>query len=365
SDGLARHRHPAGLRRSRWQRDATRDSIAVPALHQRSTGVSCTFHAAHLIADPARGGLALTLLGSTRSATWWEWCMGAARSTLWATVALGSLDRTLTVVRQRVYHGSCDNSHHCRAGWVCAGRGRYHSLAGWWLRSPRAGRQDMTPTLHIQLLGHFRLTADQTPVTALDSPRLQAVLAYLVLHRTILERRAHLAFQIWPDTTEAQAQANLRTLLHRVSHALPDADQFLHIDAQTVQWRPGAPYTLDVADVERALAQAEVADRAGDRAALCAAYMEAAELYHGDLLPALYDDWVLVERERLRQAFLAALERLVVLLEQQQDYGAAISYAQRLLRHDPLHEAAYQHLMRLHAASGDRASAVRVYHTCA
>src|SRR5262249_29502958 len=56
---------------------------------------------------------------------------------------------------------------------------------------------------------------------------------------------------------------------------------------------------------------------------------------------------------------------LVVLLEQQQDYGAAISYAQRLLRHDPLHEAAYQHLMRLHAASGDRASAVRVYHTCA
>ncbi|MFL5801098.1 MAG: ATP-binding protein, partial [Roseiflexaceae bacterium] len=85
----------------------------------------------------------------------------------------------------------------------------------------------------------------------------------------------------------------------------------------------------------------------------------------GDLLPGWYDDWVLVERERLRHVFLAALERLVLLLEQQQDYGAAINYAQRLLRHDPLHETTYQHLMRLHALSGDRASALRVYHTCA
>ena len=73
---------------------------------------------------------------------------------------------------------------------------------------------------------------------------------------------------------------------------------------------------------------------------------------------------MLLERERLRQAFLSALERLILLLEQTGDYAAAIGYAQRLLRHDPLHEAMYQHLMRLHALSGDRASAVRVYHTC-
>src|SRR5258707_9968149 len=223
----------------------------------------------------------------------------------------------------------------------------------------------MTPTLHIQLLGRFRLTADDAPVTTLDSPRLQALLAYLLLQRTAPHARAHLAFQLWPDTTEAQAHANLRTLLHRFRHALPHADQFLHVDAQTVQWRADAPATLDVANFERALAQAEAAGRAGDQATMRAALMDVAERYRGDLLPGWYDDWVLVERERLRQVFLAALERLVLLLEQQQDYGAAINYAQRLLRHDPLHETTYQHLMRLHALSGDRASAVRVYRTCA
>ena len=56
--------------------------------------------------------------------------------------------------------------------------------------------------------------------------------------------------------------------------------------------------------------------------------------------------------------------RLVRRLEQEHAYVAAIGYAQLRLRHDPLHEASYQHLMRLHALSGDRASALRVYYTC-
>src|SRR5258708_33204678 len=38
--------------------------------------------------------------------------------------------------------------------------------------------------------------------------------------------------------------------------------------------------------------------------------------------------------------------------------------AQRLLRHDPLHEATYRSLMRSYALRGDRAAALRVYHTC-
>jgi len=139
--------------------------------------------------------------------------------------------------------------------------------------------------------------------------------------------RAHLAFQLWPDTSEAQAHANLRTLLHRLRQALPEADRLLHIDAQTVQWRGDAASTLDVADFERALAHAAAAEQAGDQPTARAAFREAIEQYGGDLLPGWYDDWVLLERERLRQAFLATLEKLVLLLEQADEYAAAIGYA--------------------------------------
>src|SRR5688500_3361863 len=98
-----------------------------------------------------------------------------------------------------------------------------------------AGRLAVSLALHIQLMGGFRLVSDAAPLTTLDVPRLQALLAYLVLHRTTPHARPHLAFRLWPDTTEAQARTNLRTLLHRLRQALPDSDQFLHIDAQTVQ----------------------------------------------------------------------------------------------------------------------------------
>jgi hypothetical protein len=59
------------------------------------------------------------------------------------------------------------------------------------------------------------------------------------------------------------------------------------------------------------------------------------------------------------------LERLVLALEEQRDYSRAIPYAQRLVHHDPLHEAAYRYLMRLHLALGNRAEARHLYHACA
>ncbi|MFQ5593396.1 MAG: BTAD domain-containing putative transcriptional regulator, partial [Anaerolineae bacterium] len=219
-------------------------------------------------------------------------------------------------------------------------------------------------SLHIQLLGNFRLVNGDTPVTNINTARLQSLLAYLVLHRDAPQSRRHLAFLFWPDSTEAQARTNLRNQLYHLRRALPDADRFLHVDVKTLQWGPDAAFTLDVAEFERAVAQANKAELAGHQTAVRAALEEAVELYRGDLLPGCYDNWILPLRERLSQAFVRALERLIELLEAQRDYPTAIRYAQRLLRHDPLHEATYRRLMRLHALSGDRAGALRAYHTC-
>jgi DNA-binding SARP family transcriptional activator/predicted ATPase len=220
-------------------------------------------------------------------------------------------------------------------------------------------------TLQIELLGHFHLREDGEALTCLPQPRQQALLAYLVLHRHAPHSRQRLAFLFWPDTSEAQAYRNLRKALHYLRHALPNADRFLQIDAQIVQWRAAAPFVLDVAQFEQQLTEAERAEQAGQFARLRACLEEAARLYTGDLLPGCYEEWILSERERLRERFLTALTRLIELLEAERDYPAAIRYANQLLRADPLHEAAYGGLMRLHALNGDRASALRVYHTCA
>jgi len=218
--------------------------------------------------------------------------------------------------------------------------------------------------LHLQLLGPFRLHRGDQPVAGFDQARLQHLLAYLVLHRASPVSRQQLAFSFWPETTDQQALKNLRTLLTRLRHALPVANHFFEVTAQTIQWRADAPLTLDVAEFEGAVAQAAAAREAGEHARAAGALADAVAIYTGDLLPDCYDDWMLPLRERLHQDYGDALERLILLLEEQRDYSSAIPHAQRLLHHDPLHEAAYQHLMRLHLAGGDRTEALRVYRAC-
>ncbi len=218
--------------------------------------------------------------------------------------------------------------------------------------------------LHVRLLGDFQLFYADQVVAGLNQTRQQSLLAYLLLHRAAPQSRQHLAFQFWPDSSETQARANLRQMLHHVHRTLPAADQCLQIEAKTVQWLPNAPFTLDLAAFEHHLLQAVAAEQSRQYAMLRSALTAAVELYRGDLLPACYDDWILPDREQWRGRFLQALEQLILLLEEQRDYAAAIAYAQRLLRHDPLHETTYRHLMRLYALHGERASALRTYHTC-
>jgi DNA-binding SARP family transcriptional activator len=218
--------------------------------------------------------------------------------------------------------------------------------------------------LSVSLLGDFLIRHDDTLVTDIDTPRLQSLLAYLILNRGTPQPRSHLAFLFWPDTTEAQARTNLRNLLHHLRHALPNADCYLYASVQTLQWQSEASFALDVANFESALAHAQSASRIGDSAAFLEALECAVAIYKGDLLSSCYDDWIIPYREGLRQAFLDALEQLVDLLEGQRDYQAAIRNAQRLLRYDPLHEATYRRLIRLHALNADRAGALRIYHTC-
>ncbi len=186
-----------------------------------------------------------------------------------------------------------------------------------------------------------------------------------MLHADTPQQRQYLAFRFWPDSTEKQARTNLRQLLHNLRRALPLADHFIVASTQTLQWHPDAPFTLDVASFEQALIRAERADRRGAPDARRQTLEEAVRLYTGDLLPGCYDEWIEPKRERLRQQYIAALDRLVRLLEQQRAYQKAIPYAVRLLQEEPLRETTYRALMRLHALLSDRASALRVYHRCA
>jgi DNA-binding SARP family transcriptional activator len=136
--------------------------------------------------------------------------------------------------------------------------------------------------------------------------------------------------------------------------ALADAELFIQTDRHVIQWRPDASFKLDVEEFE--------VEAAKDFS--LSALQRAIDLYRGDLLPSCYDDWIIPEREQLRRLYSKTLEKFTGLLEDKRDLLSAIEYTERLIQHDPLHEGAYQRLMRLHALNGNRAAALHAFHRC-
>ena len=88
-----------------------------------------------------------------------------------------------------------------------------------------------TPQLQITLLGEFSLVFQGQLAPSLSGDRSISLLAYLLLHRQTGVSRQHLAFTLWPDSSDSQARANLRNLLYTLRQTLPNADGFLLADS--------------------------------------------------------------------------------------------------------------------------------------
>ena len=212
----------------------------------------------------------------------------------------------------------------------------------------------------VSVLGGFSLAYGEQSIVSINTVRLQSLLAYLILHADTPQPRQHVAFLLWPDTSESNARNNLRQFLHQLRQALPDPDRLLSVTAQTLCWQTDGDQIIDVQRFERALANAAAADQRADWNSAQQWLEEALSTYQGDLLPGCYDEWITPERDRLRQQCLAAHQKLVYLQEQQRDYPGALQVAQALLRLDPLDESTYITLMRLHDLNHDRPAARRV-----
>jgi DNA-binding SARP family transcriptional activator len=87
----------------------------------------------------------------------------------------------------------------------------------------------------------------------------------------------------------------------------------------------------------------------------------ALELLQHDLLPSWYDDWVLFERERLRQLRIHALETLAATLTRKARFAEAIDAALHAICAEPLRESAHRRLIEAHLAEGNVSEAITQY----
>jgi DNA-binding SARP family transcriptional activator/tetratricopeptide (TPR) repeat protein len=211
--------------------------------------------------------------------------------------------------------------------------------------------------LSLSLLGGFQVRLGSGGPLTLSNSKAQALLAYLAVAPGRRHPRDKLATLLWSGVSDEQARQSLRQVLVTLRRVLANHANLIAEHAEVALEGP----RLDV-DVVRF----EALVRDGSTRALA----EAAALYQGDLLEGIrvkeppFEEWLLAERERLREMVVEALARL---LEHQVGGGPvtpAIRTAMRILTLDPARESVHRDLMRLFERQGRRGDALRQYRLC-
>src|SRR5437867_2081469 len=214
------------------------------------------------------------------------------------------------------------------------------------------------PRLNLALLGGFHGRVDASAPLTLPTRKSQALLAFLALPPGRSHPREKLASLLWGGMREPQARRGLRQSLFTLRKAVDAEPTALLIDGDTIALNPTS-VDVDVVEFERHVAE-------GTPAAL----ERAATLYRGELLEGLalqeapFEEWLLAERERLRELVLEALAKLLRHQRTTEATEAALRTGLRLLALDPLQEPVHRTVMRLYVQLGRRPSALRQYQIC-
>ena len=103
--------------------------------------------------------------------------------------------------------------------------------------------------LSVSLLGPLDIKLDEEPVSAFQSDKVRALLAYLAVEADRAHRRETLAGLLWPDYPQRSARTNLRNALANLRQVIGDAQatpQFLDITRQTIQFNRSSDAWVDV-----------------------------------------------------------------------------------------------------------------------
>lgn len=205
--------------------------------------------------------------------------------------------------------------------------------------------------VQLGLMRGFDLSMRGTSVAVPASA--QRLVAFLALYDRPAVR-SHVAGALWLDATEDRALGNLRSTLWRLRQSgcaiVESVGERLSLSRRVI-----VDVRVLADQARRIYAGGETFD-SRDVDCLVVA---------GELLPDWYDDWVVIDRERVRQLRLHALERACERLTATGRYGEAIDAGLAAVAEEPLHESAHRVLIQAHLAEGNRVEAVRQFETYA
>ncbi|MFC2046335.1 BTAD domain-containing putative transcriptional regulator, partial [Chloroflexota bacterium] len=220
--------------------------------------------------------------------------------------------------------------------------------------------------LEIGTLGGLSVRVQSEPVTGFASRKVEALAVYLACAGRPKAREV-LAELLWEERTQSRSLSNLRVALSSLRKLV---GPYFVIDRDMVAVNPEADVRVDILEMERNLADARN-QRLQLTDSTVTQLESAVGLYHGDFLEGFYvrgsegfDNWMLLERERVRVVFEQTMLLFLDALLATQRWSDVIEWGERWIAQGQSPEPAYRALMNAYYGLGDLASVSTVYQRC-
>jgi LuxR family maltose regulon positive regulatory protein len=224
--------------------------------------------------------------------------------------------------------------------------------------------------LTVRLLGAVEIFRDPARTFAPDAwvtRRARDILCFIASRRHRRVSKDAIVDTFWDESDFGSVEKNFHPTISHIRKALnsnqPLKQNFLLYRDGDYQLNPEFSYRIDTEEFDRLVGEGDAARRSRDREAYVRAYEEAAALYRGEFMQGSYDEWVEEQRTYCREQYLRVLEILARTAQKSEDWARSLTLSQRILREDPFREDVHCHLMRAHAAQGNRVAVREQYET--
>jgi DNA-binding SARP family transcriptional activator len=225
--------------------------------------------------------------------------------------------------------------------------------------------------LRAHFFGHFELLCEGELLQLGRNGKALSILKYLLANRPRPVSQDHLMGWLWPRSSPKKARWSLNSAVHGLRKILDGCPSlggaviYVLLEEGYYRLSPEVRIATDVEEFDGLYERGRGLDRANRAEAAAALYEEAVGLYRGDyLIEDLYEDWTMVERERLGNACVDMLDRLAVYYLEGGRPRDSVRCCYMALEMDRCHEHSHRILMRCYARLGQRDRALRQYRVC-
>ena len=211
--------------------------------------------------------------------------------------------------------------------------------------------------LVIKVLGPVDILRDPSQPFAPDAwttRRARDIFCFIATSKHRRVSKDILIDTFWPDDDPNVVEKNFHPTISHIRKALNSRQtfkqNFIVFRDGCYQLNPELSYVIDAEEFDRLVSDAEAAKREKNSELLRSSLEKAYELYRGEFMPGIYEDWAEERRNYYSEQFARVTGALAKLSYSERRFADTLKYAGESLKLDPYREDMHRLALKTYAA---------------